>query len=155
CRPTGCAARARARRLPGPRRARPEPAGSPPPPARASRARSPRCAARGGCGPAAPPRRPAAPARGARRPAPAPPPPTGPRPAAAPRPRLPPVSEPPRNRDLLIGVELDAVAAVRLQVAEEAALGAAEREERHRRGHPDVDPQHARLDAIAVLARPL
>src|SRR5438477_9688562 len=34
--------------------------------------------------------------------------------------------------------------AVGLQIAIEAALGAAEREERHRRGHADVDAQHAR-----------
>src|SRR5439155_12393860 len=43
-------------------------------------------------------------------------------------------SLPPAGDDhLLVGVELDRIAAVRLEVAEEALLGAAEREERHRR----------------------
>src|SRR6476659_9345306 len=41
--------------------------------------------------------------------------------------------EPPRDRDLLIRVEIEGVAAVHLQVAEEAVAGAAEGEVGHRR----------------------
>src|SRR4029453_18570611 len=63
--------------------------------------------------------------------------------------------EPPRDDDLLVGVELDRLPAVGLEVAEEGSLGAAEREERHRRRDPDVDAEHAGLDPLAVLARPL
>src|SRR6185503_19148600 len=64
-------------------------------------------------------------------------------------------SEPAADDHLLVRVELDAVAAVRLEVAVEAALGAAEREVRHRCRNADVHPEHARLDAITILARPL
>src|SRR5262249_33025523 len=62
------------------------------------------------------------------------------------------ISEPARDRDLLVGIELDRVATMSLEVAVEAALGAAEREERHWRGHADVHTQHAGLDPVAVLA---
>src|SRR5689334_11260319 len=55
--------------------------------------------------------------------------------------------EPPADHDLLVGVDLDRVATVGLEVAEEALLGPAEREERHRRGDADVDAEHAGLDA--------
>src|SRR5262245_55910896 len=64
--------------------------------------------------------------------------------------RLPPS----RDDDLLVRVELHGVTPVGLEIAEERALGAAEREERHGRRHADVHAEHARLDAIAVLARP-
>src|SRR5262249_172762 len=63
--------------------------------------------------------------------------------------------QPARDDDLLVGVELDAVASMRLEIAVERPLGTAEREVRHRRGHADVDAEHAGLDAIAVLACPL
>src|SRR5690348_5312631 len=63
--------------------------------------------------------------------------------------------EPPRDDDLLVGEELHAVGAVRLEVAEERALGAAEREERHRRGDPDVHAHHRHAGAVAELSRRL
>src|SRR5687768_7323916 len=65
-------------------------------------------------------------------------------------PRLPAADD-----DLLLGVEVDGIAAVRLRVAEERLLRAAEGEERHGRGDADVDTEHGRVDAVAVLARRL
>src|SRR5262245_33476525 len=64
-------------------------------------------------------------------------------------------SEPPGDGDLLVGVELDRVLPVRLEVAEEAALGSAEREEGHRRRDADVHPQHAGLDLPTIVTRRL
>src|SRR5438552_1495361 len=64
-------------------------------------------------------------------------------------------SEPPRDGHLLVGVELDRVLPMRLEIAEEAALRPAEREEGHGRGDADVHAEHARLDVPAILARRL
>src|SRR5207249_10545980 len=64
------------------------------------------------------------------------------------------VLPPARDDHLLVGIELDRVRAVSLEVPEEAVLGAAEREERHGCRDADVHAQHARLDAIAILTRP-
>src|SRR5262245_9491516 len=64
-------------------------------------------------------------------------------------------SEPSRYRHLLVGIELDAVAAVRLEIAEKAVLGAAERKIRHRRGDADVDADHRRGRMLRELARRL
>src|SRR5438477_409449 len=64
-------------------------------------------------------------------------------------------SEPSRDRDFLVRVELDAVAAVDLQIAEEAVLCAAEREVGHRGSHADVDPHHRRVRVLRELSRRL
>src|SRR5581483_3583090 len=60
--------------------------------------------------------------------------------------------EPPARDGLLARVELNRVGAVRMQVAEEAVLPAAEREEGDRRRHPDVHPDHPGLDLVAEAA---
>src|SRR5256885_11056440 len=60
--------------------------------------------------------------------------------------------EEPRRDRLLARVELDRVGAVRVQVAEERALPAGEREEGDRRRDADVDPDHADLDVVPVAA---
>jgi hypothetical protein len=56
--------------------------------------------------------------------------------------------EVPRGDGLLARVELDGVAAVGMQVAEEAALPAREREERDRRRDADIDaaPDSVKID---------
>src|SRR5687767_8971043 len=61
-------------------------------------------------------------------------------------------TEPAFRHDFLACVERDRVLAVRPEVAEDRLLPAAEREERHRRRHAEVNPEHARLDAFAELA---
>src|SRR5512143_4221487 len=61
------------------------------------------------------------------------------------------ISEPPRDDDLLVGEELHAVLPVRLEIAEERPLRAAEGEERHRRPHADVHPDHRHPAAVAEL----
>src|SRR5262245_37977349 len=62
-----------------------------------------------------------------------------------------PGSEPPGDRHLLVRVELDPVAPVRLQVAEETVLRAAEREIRHRRRDADIDADHRRRGVLRKL----
>src|SRR5713101_985582 len=54
--------------------------------------------------------------------------------------------------DLGFGVELDGVAALGVEIAEEAFLPAAEGEERHRRGDAHVDADIASLGLVAELA---
>src|SRR5687767_10321455 len=54
-----------------------------------------------------------------------------------------------------VRVEVERLASVRLQVAEEAALGAAESEHRHRRGDADVHAGHSGVDLVLELARGL
>src|SRR5262249_8207535 len=58
------------------------------------------------------------------------------------RPNRAALLEPSRDGDFLVRVELEGVAAVRLQIAEEAVLRAAEGKIRHRRGDADVDAHH-------------
>src|SRR3954453_22057785 len=53
---------------------------------------------------------------------------------------------------LLARVEVDGVGAVGVQVAQEAVLPAAEREEGHRRRDADVDADHPGLDFVAEAA---
>src|SRR5580698_4619546 len=60
--------------------------------------------------------------------------------------------EPPRGDNLLLGVELDRLAALDMEVAEERGVPAGEGEHRHRRRDADVDPYHARLHAVLELA---
>src|SRR5690606_8881911 len=50
-----------------------------------------------------------------------------------------PVAAPPFDDDLLLRVELECVAALAVQVSEEASPGSAEREEGHRGGDAHVD----------------
>ena len=57
-----------------------------------------------------------------------------------------------RRDGLLAGVEVDRVAAVGVEVAEERALPAREREEGHRGGDADVHADHADLDVVPVAA---
>src|SRR4051812_43967952 len=65
-------------------------------------------------------------------------------------PRL--MSEPARNRDLLVGVELERIAAVCLQIPEETVFRAAEGEICHRGGDADVHANHRRGGLLAELA---
>src|SRR5688572_4136340 len=68
--------------------------------------------------------------------------------------RIPqPASEPAADRDLLVRIELERVAAVHLEVAEEAVARAPEREVGHRRRHADVDAHHRRSGAVRELTR--
>ena len=60
---------------------------------------------------------------------------------------------PARRDDLGAGVELDALHAVHVQVAEERILPAAERVERHRHRDRHVDADHADLDLVLEAAR--
>ena len=55
--------------------------------------------------------------------------------------------------DFLIGIELNRVAALPMQVAKEAILPSAEREVRHGRCHADVDPDIARWRFITEASR--
>src|SRR4029079_9995234 len=75
-------------------------------------------------------------------------------------------SQPARDRDLLVGVELDGVAAVDLEVgedavaraaqrADESSAGAAEGEVGHRGGDADVDLEHRGSRMARDLARGL
>src|SRR5450631_2458343 len=64
-------------------------------------------------------------------------------------------SEPPRNDHLLVRVELVGIAPVRLEIPEEAVLGPAERELRHRRRDADVHADHGRRREACVLPRRL
>ena len=50
--------------------------------------------------------------------------------------------EPARDCDFAVGVELERIAAVHFQIAEEAVAGPAERKVRHRRRDPDIDADH-------------
>ena len=61
-------------------------------------------------------------------------------------------SGPAAHDHLLLGVEGDGVAAMRVQVSEERLLPAGEREEGHGRGHADIDADHADLDARGIFA---
>src|ERR1700736_5175212 len=54
--------------------------------------------------------------------------------------------------DLLLGVELDGIAAVSVQIAEERLLPAGKREERHWGGDTYIDAHHAGFDARGVIA---
>src|SRR6476659_8725746 len=65
------------------------------------------------------------------------------------------ISKPPRNRHLLVGVELERVAPVHLQVAEKAVARAAEWEVGHGRGHADVHADHGRRRPTREFARRL
>src|SRR6266516_149273 len=62
---------------------------------------------------------------------------------------------PPRDDHFLIGVKLNRVLPVSLEIPEERTLGASKREERHGRRDADVHADHADADAIAELARGL
>src|ERR1043165_1247883 len=64
-----------------------------------------------------------------------------------------PQNSPARYYHLLIGIEVDRILAVRLEVAEERSFCPAEGEERHRRGDADVHANHAHADAIPKLPR--
>src|ERR1700722_3569941 len=64
-----------------------------------------------------------------------------------------PGRRPALDDDLLFGIEIDGIAALRVQIAEEAVLPAGEREIRHRRGDADVDPDVAGTNLVAELAR--
>src|ERR1017187_9760537 len=55
--------------------------------------------------------------------------------------------------DFLVGVELDGVAALAVEIAEETILPSAEREVSHRRGDSDVDADVARGRFVAEAAR--
>ena len=52
-----------------------------------------------------------------------------------------------------LGMGQDSVAALRVQVAEETVVPAAEREVRHRRRDPDVDPDVTRVRFVPELSR--
>src|SRR5258706_15162984 len=56
------------------------------------------------------------------------------------------------NYDLLVGVELDGVAALAVKIAEEAVLPSAEREVSHGRGDADVDADISRGSFVAESA---
>ena len=58
---------------------------------------------------------------------------------------------PARERHFLAGVELNALGALDVQVAEERAVPAGEREPGHRRRHADVDADHARVEMLLEL----
>ena len=60
--------------------------------------------------------------------------------------------EPPRHRHLLLRVELDALGALDVQVAEEGFVPAGEGEPRHRGGDADVDADHAGVEVLLELA---
>src|SRR5436190_4237667 len=60
---------------------------------------------------------------------------------------------PARGYDLGARIEFDALDAVHVQVAEERALPAAEREVRHRHRNRHVDPDHADLDFVFEAPR--
>src|SRR6185295_2918481 len=62
------------------------------------------------------------------------------------------VSKPSRNRNFLVGVEIERVAAVDLEVAEEAVARAAEGEVGHRRRDADVDADHRRGGPMAEFS---
>src|ERR1022692_3119550 len=55
--------------------------------------------------------------------------------------------------DFLVGVELDGVAALAVEIAEEAVLPSAEGEVGHRRGDADVDADISRGRFVAEAAR--
>ena len=55
--------------------------------------------------------------------------------------------------DFLVGVELDGVAALAVEIAEEAVLPSAEGEVGHGRGDSDVDADISRRSFVAEAAR--
>src|SRR5438034_5682691 len=63
-----------------------------------------------------------------------------------------PLARPALDHHLGLGVELHAMAALGVQIAEEALLPAREREEGHWRGHADVDADIAGARLAAKLA---
>ena len=65
------------------------------------------------------------------------------------------LAEPAGRDDFLLGVELHGFPALDVEVAEEGVVPAGEGEHRHRRGHADVDADHAGLHAVLELARGL
>src|SRR5262249_49925062 len=64
-----------------------------------------------------------------------------------------PLRRPALDHDLLVGVELDRVATLAVQVAEETPLPPAEREARDGRGDAEVDPDVSGLHLVAELPR--
>src|SRR5438034_3033450 len=64
-----------------------------------------------------------------------------------------PTRRPPFHDDLLLGVEVDRVATLRVEVAEEAVLPARKWEVRHRRRHAHVDSDVSRASLVAELPR--
>src|SRR5437868_3762269 len=62
-------------------------------------------------------------------------------------------AEPARAHYFLLGVKLNAFAALDVQVAKKGFVPAREWKHRHRRRNTDVDPDHPRLDAMLELAR--
>src|SRR3954470_12861923 len=54
--------------------------------------------------------------------------------------------------NFLTGIELDAFAALDVQVAEERAVPAGEWEPGHRSGHADVDADHAGVEVLLELS---
>src|SRR5260370_41131437 len=67
--------------------------------------------------------------------------------------RLLATSEPAGHDYLLLGVERNGVAAVRVQIAKEGILPAGEWEERHGGCYADVHAYHPDLDSLGVLSR--
>src|SRR5215218_2393525 len=63
----------------------------------------------------------------------------------------PRLGEPAGDLDLILGKEPHPVLAGGVQVPVEGVLHAVEREERHRRRHPDVHPEHPGLDVLAPV----
>ena len=64
-----------------------------------------------------------------------------------------PFSRPTFDHDLGLSEEFDGVFSLSMQVAEEAILPAAEREERHRGGYTNIDADIARVCLVAELTR--
>src|SRR5580698_9857515 len=60
--------------------------------------------------------------------------------------------EPAHGGGLALGVELDGLAPLDVQVPEERRVPAGEGEHGHGRGHAHVDPHHPRLDPVPELA---
>src|SRR5437899_2773175 len=57
------------------------------------------------------------------------------------------------DNNLLVGIKLDRVASLAMEIAKETVLPSAERKVRHRRGHADIDPDLACRRLIAKAAR--
>src|SRR5215467_3444567 len=53
------------------------------------------------------------------------------------------------DHNFLVGVELDRIATLSMQIAEEAVLPSAEWKIRHRRGNSDIDPNVAGWSLVA------
>src|SRR6185437_9469261 len=70
-----------------------------------------------------------------------------------PMPNIPfPVAKPSAGRHLLLRKKLDPFPALHVQVAKKGIVPAVEWKPGHRRRHPDVDADHAAVDAVLELA---